>query len=49
MLNNLTKSPKKIIKFFSENLLNKTSKIVVYFVLSVYWAVIIAGTVLQIN
>ncbi len=48
MLDNFNKNVKKIIKFFPENILNITSKSVVYFGLAVYWCVIIAGTVFNI-
>ena len=49
MLNNFNKNIKKIIKFVPENILNITSKSVVYFGLAVYWCVIIAGTLFNIT
>ena len=49
MLNNLNKNFKQIIKFSTQGLSLISSKFVVYFGLEIYWAVIIAGTILQIN
>ena len=48
MLDNLNKNMKKIIKFFPENLINLSSKTVIYFGLAVYWCVILAGTFFNI-
>ena len=48
MLDNLNKNMKKIIKFVPENLINLSSKTVIYFGLAVYWFVIVAGTFFNI-
>jgi|TARA_B100000965_G_scaffold105232_1_gene86744 preprotein translocase subunit Sec61beta len=48
MLDNLNKNMKKIIKFVPENLINLSSKTVIYFGLAVYWCVILAGTFFNI-
>ena len=48
MLDNLNKNMKKIIKFFPENLINLSSKTVIYFGLAVYWCAILAGTFFNI-
>ena len=49
MLNNSNKNIKKIIKLFPEKISIISSKSVIYIGLAVYWGVIIAGTILQIN
>jgi len=49
MLNNFNKNIKKIIEYFPEKISIFTSKSVIYIGLAVYWGVIIAGTILQIN
>ena len=49
MLNNLNKNLKKIIMLTPQSFSLISSKFVVYFGLAIYWTVIIAGTILQIN
>ncbi len=49
MLNNLKKNIKKITKQIPENFFIISSKSAIYFGLTIYWSVIILGTIFQIN